>query len=360
MRYASSAKFFYGKRCGLTKVPRDIPHGAVRVTLRDNAIDSLPAGVFKNSSNCETLILNDNQISSLQKESFSGMYSLERLEMYRNQISSIEKGTFCGLVSLTKLHLPGNRITAIDNDTFRGMHSLQYLYLSWNRISSIADAAFCGVESLQFLVLANNKISVLKQGTFLGLKCIKFLHLEHNAISRIEEAVFSTMESIYEIYLHNNRLTSLSPDLFVNMVLPPVRWRLRDKLTSTNQSTNQIYCRDLCWLKHREQLKKFTRFFHLYSVTCLNGSWDSINLNGAWSSMPCSDPGESPNNNNLSRNPVQNISANSSSLFVAGTSLSMPRHNLSIGMNRITNHWQNDNISFVWVGQSPGSQHQKH
>ncbi len=141
-KYDTSDRGFYRTHCCLTEVPSDIPAEALEVHLRNNAITSIPAGVFRHLTQCTYLNLGDNQISSVDKEAFQGLKSLQMLYLANNSISSVYIETFQALTSLQVLWLGQNDISSVVLGTFDSLHSLEFLDLEKNKLRTLSPRLF--------------------------------------------------------------------------------------------------------------------------------------------------------------------------------------------------------------------------
>ncbi len=129
--------YFYRRYWGLTEVPRDIPAQAVYVYLENNAITSVPAGVFSHLFQCRRLYLHNNFIASLHKGSFTGLIKLETLELQHNALLNIREGPFHPLHALTALYINNNNISIIEAGAFDSLYSLTELCLFNNSLTAL-------------------------------------------------------------------------------------------------------------------------------------------------------------------------------------------------------------------------------
>lgn len=125
----------------LTTIPR-VPDNTTVLDLRFNEIMDIPAGIFENLPNLNTLILNDNQIKYLQKDAFRGCWNLKLIYLFKNQIERIEPGAFDNLAKLEHLYLHYNYLTEIRKGTFNNLPALQKISLQNNDIRRIEFDAF--------------------------------------------------------------------------------------------------------------------------------------------------------------------------------------------------------------------------
>ncbi len=324
-RGLSSHRHFTRKHKNLNEVPHDIPADSLQVDLDENAITSLPAGVFSHLTQCTLLSLRHNKISSIEDQAFRGLGSLVELKLSVNKISVLQANMFTGLVNLTTLMLNLNNISLVDENAFRGLESLQQLSLFDNRISQVQPQMFLGLDNLMQLSLTNNQISkihsgvfaklnslrelrlccnmisilqsgmfsglgdlmvvyldrneisVLNAGIFAGLKILNKLDLSKNKITHVGEGTFDTLYSIKRIYLDGNQLTTLMPEAFLNLPRNPLGLALSDPL-----EVNQWDCSSLCWLKYEEQHETI-KWLLGKQPKCANGR--------DWNSIQCDNPG---------------------------------------------------------------------
>ncbi len=122
----------------LTEVPGDIPADAQRVFVYQNAITSVPAGVFSHLSLCNTIYLSHNQISNLEIGAFVGLKSLRFLDLGGNQLSTLKTGMFMGMNNMQRLHLAHNKISMIEEGAFQYFYFIQEIRLFYNRLTTLS------------------------------------------------------------------------------------------------------------------------------------------------------------------------------------------------------------------------------
>ena len=82
---------------GLVSLPTDIPTNSTTVTLKDNRITNMTAGVFAHLYQCSALGLSKNQISVIESGTFIGLTILESLDLSYNYITQIDSAMLIGL-----------------------------------------------------------------------------------------------------------------------------------------------------------------------------------------------------------------------------------------------------------------------
>ena len=80
----------------------------LRVDLHACGIDTLPVGMFTNTTQLLTLLLSDNSITSWDPTVFAPLHNLRVLTLERNQIVSVNVASFSHLTSLRQLDLSYN------------------------------------------------------------------------------------------------------------------------------------------------------------------------------------------------------------------------------------------------------------
>ncbi|XP_078366402.1 uncharacterized protein LOC144650576 [Oculina patagonica] len=139
------------------------------LTLAENEIDHLPAGIFQKLSVINYVDLSYNNLQSIPDRAFSACRNLTQLFLDYNQISWIDRQTFTGLVNLRRLMITKNKLTYISSYTFADT-PLQFLMLHGNAIKNIEGKGFQGLSNLQILTLFNNPLRILQAGLFDEMK----------------------------------------------------------------------------------------------------------------------------------------------------------------------------------------------
>ena len=131
--------------------------GAINVYLHENALETLPAGVFGGLRNPRDIRLDRNKIAELPPGLFDGIGPLEYLFMSHNRLEELPPGLFDALGRLRGLDLRSNRLRHLPSETFRGLQRVTGIDVSANNIShpGIGAGTFANPD-LAFVSLAHN------------------------------------------------------------------------------------------------------------------------------------------------------------------------------------------------------------
>ena len=208
------------------------------LSLRENGLTSLPAGIFSDDlTNLRHLNLNDNELTSFPEGVFDNLSSLTTLELSYNGIEQLPDGIFDGLTALQHLQLRSNRLEEMPEDFFDNLSSLTWLGLSYNGIEHLPDGIFDGLAALQYLSLAHNDIDELPDDIFdsvsdlrrlylsnnnltavpsavSGLSQLESLNLGENSIEDLPSGTFDSLTSLTSLYLSRNRIRELPEGVF--------------------------------------------------------------------------------------------------------------------------------------------------
>ena len=100
-------------------------------------------------SNLKALYLDHNRLQTFHRETFSGQTSMDVLSMSDNKLDRIPAGVFVELINLFRLSLANNRIAVIEDNALTGLHRVR---TSLNTYQYML-AFFCLVESREYDVL---------------------------------------------------------------------------------------------------------------------------------------------------------------------------------------------------------------
>ncbi|CAM9274203.1 unnamed protein product, partial [Ectocarpus fasciculatus] len=193
-----------------------------KISLRDNALETLPEGLFSGLSSLEMIHMDHNPITHLPAGLFSGLSSLEVLRMRDLHLAEVEDDLFSGLSALKELYLYENQvdmsepsILALPPTLFRDTHNLEELWIHTNNIVELDPDQFLGLTKLLFLHLDLNPIKVLEDGIFSGLSSLETLRLRGLDVSEVPEGVFNGLTALKNLYLYETESAiGLPPALF--------------------------------------------------------------------------------------------------------------------------------------------------
>ncbi|XP_077464103.1 podocan isoform X2 [Stigmatopora argus] len=189
----------------LSAVPGNLPPGLVRLHLKSNKLERIPAGALDGLPNLRELHLQNNLLNdeSVDNRTFGQVSALECLDLSNNNLSAVPKGLPANLVLL---HLEKNSIQGIPADALTHVRQLEYLLLHNNhlRSRSIHPAAFQGLKKLHTLHMHNNQLERVPRGL---PRRAKTLVLLRNAISEIGRNDLAALHTLSELDLSYNRLS---------------------------------------------------------------------------------------------------------------------------------------------------------
>ena len=73
-------------------------------------------------SNLKALYLDKNRLQNFHRETFSGQTTLDVLSMMDNKLEKIPAGVFEELINLFRLSLANNKISVIEDNALTGLH----------------------------------------------------------------------------------------------------------------------------------------------------------------------------------------------------------------------------------------------
>jgi Leucine-rich repeat (LRR) protein len=223
--------------------------------LSDNALTSLPNGVFEGLGNIETLQLRNNGLATIEAGAFSPLSSLRLLSLGSNQLNEFGswKGVFDGLANLRELRFHNNPISKVEPSLLAGLDNLEVLWLTSNEVLADVDLELPELKSLfifgtrincdQVIIppfttfpdcrdssetlqykwngggqMRDLGITGVEPGMFLNLDGVTgFLDLSLNAITELETDTFTGLTAITDVDLKQNQIEVVEPGAFGNM-----------------------------------------------------------------------------------------------------------------------------------------------
>lgn len=214
------------------------PRNTLRqLTVNNNQLTSIPAGVFTGMRKLEVLNLNDNQIRMIRSETFADLVSLVQLSINNNGLATIASDAFLNLMNLKYLGLASNDLSAIPDNLLMNSGQLYFFDFSGNelnelpkipssasiivaretRIKSLTASSFENAEALEELDVSHNTIYIVEKNAFAGAPKLYEIDLSHNTIEEINDETFSSAPSLVAIDLsYNNRLERVTDGAFVS------------------------------------------------------------------------------------------------------------------------------------------------
>ncbi|BFF92088.1 protein toll [Drosophila madeirensis] len=223
--------------------------------LRANIVE-LPAHLFDNLENLESLELGSNGLKHLPHGVFSRMPKLRHLNLWSNQLHNLTKHDFEGASSVVDVDLHANGIEQLPHDVFSLLVNLTEINLSANHFRSLPEGLFEHNKQLRQVRLLNNRVplSTLPARLFanqpelrvLLLRCdletlpsdlfeqsteITNISLRDNYLSTLPAQLLEHQTNLLSLDLSNNKLTYL-PDTFFEHTTKLVDLNLAENMLS--------------------------------------------------------------------------------------------------------------------------------
>ena len=201
------------------------------LNLANNAIGSIPAGIFTDLAALEFLNM-PHSITNLPANVFYSLSALKHLGFSSNNFGNPHASLFFSLSHLEKLYISGNKFTSLPANVFSNLRALKLLNLRSNDISSLDASLFFKLSNLENLLLLGNEITSLDANVFSSLSKLKKLELRDNKIRSLDADVFSNLAALEELLLYNNEIGSLDVSIFSNLTALTELSLGKNKLTS--------------------------------------------------------------------------------------------------------------------------------
>lgn len=198
-------------------------------SLQKTTISTLPASIFKSSSNLTAVHATFNAVEHI--DSIEWPNSVKWINFTSNKITKLTKRSFKNLTNLQILKLSKNEIGEIEAETFFELNNLYILSLDRNHIEKITKKTFSGLDKLIGIDLSDNKISSLNQNTFAGLNGVLNLKLTLNPIRQIDIDAFVDLAHLLLLDMSSTELETIDFNLFTKTM----------HLTKLDLSNNHIW-----------------------------------------------------------------------------------------------------------------------
>ena len=126
------------------------------------------------------LDLSRRNIAALKAGDFAGLTGLTELYRYNNALRSLPGGVFDELGALEILVLARNGLTTLPRDVFDELGALEVLTLGGNGLTTLPGGVFDRLAALKELTLHRNGLAELPGGVFETLTALKELRLRGN------------------------------------------------------------------------------------------------------------------------------------------------------------------------------------
>ncbi|KAK9876081.1 hypothetical protein WA026_011190 [Henosepilachna vigintioctopunctata] len=183
------------------------------LSLVDNKIAVLEAGIFSELSNLRYLFLSGNRLESLEKGIFSNLTELEVLAVNDNLIKKIEVGVFEDTLNLISLKLEHNKFKMLDKQVLLPLKKLPYIYFDRFELCEAAThVRVCypkgdGISSQEHLL--DNPVLRASVWIMGGIGCIG------NIIVLLSRLIVPTNNVVHSLYLRNLALSDLLMGIYL-------------------------------------------------------------------------------------------------------------------------------------------------
>lgn len=187
-----------------------------RIYVYDNAIESIPQGLFRNNPLLEELSLGHNRLTArgIPQNVFAGT-SLTFLDLSQNPIQDFNSAWIIPVAStLTTLEIYEIGATHLPILFFNYPSVLEVLDVSRNPLREIIPAVFDRLPTLKDLDMAECLFRLIDPNWFRELGNLETLRLNGNSLLSIPQGSFASLTNLKTLYIYNNRLRELNVDSF--------------------------------------------------------------------------------------------------------------------------------------------------
>jgi Leucine-rich repeat (LRR) protein len=171
------------------------------VHLYNNAIESLPVGVFEGFNGCQELLMYSNKLRNLPVGLFDDLVSptFATMDLGNNSLESLPEDLFKNMVQLEKIELNRNKLEVLPAGLFNGLAKLKSVGLWDNPLSGLPNGIFDSVTGfLRWcfrLKLPGNPGQIIPLGgiedsVFTGLDCANVFEYRDDAQVRPETSPY--------------------------------------------------------------------------------------------------------------------------------------------------------------------------
>ena len=145
--------------------------------LENMNLTELPAGVFDGLDRVEylwKLSLKGNALRTLPEGLFRNLSSLILLDLQGNRLRTLPEGLFWNLSNLSELHLEDNGLRTLPEGVFQSLSRLEELDLSKNTLNTLPAGLFASQYRIREIDLSQNCLSTSPDKLFGQLRCQAF------------------------------------------------------------------------------------------------------------------------------------------------------------------------------------------
>ena len=173
------------------------------LSLRNNEIDFIRDGAFRDTASLRHLDISMNLLSTIPPAAFQNLHSLQVLDLDGN---SFDEVPIAVPVNLTTLSINCNRINDLTINSLYHLPNLKTLSMAVNGMESIHTDAFQNQGMLEELYLHYNLLSYLPNDWCRTMKNLRYLDLTENEFTTFESTIYSSLPSLRQIYVGGNPL----------------------------------------------------------------------------------------------------------------------------------------------------------
>jgi len=202
----------------------------VSISLSENEIRALDAGVFIECSSLEILDLSMNQIRRIDENAFSSLNALIELDLSENNLERLTRKTIKPMKSLKKLSLRNNKLRILQENLFNDLAiSLTDLDLSHNPLKRLDFRIFDFTVAIESLKLTNVEIIKFHKFTFKNLRRLRSLDISENILTNIDDEMLANNKELTELKMNSCNIKAVGRHFFDSL----------DKLTLAEATGNK-------------------------------------------------------------------------------------------------------------------------
>ena len=188
---------------------RELKH-LQQLHLGGNQLVRIPAEIFENMTQLESLALNDNPLIVLDRDSFAHFTKLKKLNLIGSSLDDFPALLTESHVELQQVWLDNNDLVVVPN--FNHLPKLNSIRLSANKIENIGSGAFHNLTNAQEIYLNDLPfLTTVEEKAFVNLPSLIDIELSGcRQLSFIHFNAFIDLPLLKSLNLANNALFTLS------------------------------------------------------------------------------------------------------------------------------------------------------
>ena len=202
--------------------------------LGQNQLVRIPAEIFENMTQLESLALNDNPLIVLDRDSFAYFEKLKKLNLIGSSLDDFPSLLTEKNVELEQVWLDNNDLVIIPD--FAHLPKLRSIRLSNNQIENVKPNAFSDLANLQEIYMNDLALlTMVEENAFHNLPSLIDIELSGcRQLSFIHPNAFNGLPLLQSLNLANNALITLSPT--IPQSLPSVRFLSLERVSTYSLS----------------------------------------------------------------------------------------------------------------------------